>query len=118
MPPPERSGGLGMSGVLPRPGRDAGEESGTAAEQLRDVFDALTASVHGAPDRYPTALADWRRRERRRRIVVAILAALIFALADIIGLWALSKADVNTHIIFNDRPGTSHTHKSGIGPPP
>lgn len=89
-----------------------------AAEQLRDVFDVLTASVHGTPNRYPTALADWRRRERRRRLVVAILAAVIFALADIIGLWALSNADVDTHIIFDDRPGVVETPKGGIGPPP
>ncbi|MFB9180587.1 hypothetical protein ACFFX1_20780 [Dactylosporangium sucinum] len=93
--------------------------SGVAEEQLRDVFDALATSVHGASNRYPAALADWRRRERRRRIVLAILAAVIFALADVIGLWALGRADVNIHIIFDDRPGSStEAPRSGIGPPP
>ncbi|HEU4425252.1 MAG TPA: hypothetical protein VFR67_22200, partial [Pilimelia sp.] len=72
---------------------------GDTADQLREVFDALTTTVRGTPDGYPKALAGWRRRERRRRLVVAILATVIFALADIIGLWALSNADVDTHII-------------------
>ncbi|MET7395535.1 hypothetical protein ABZS66_18805 [Dactylosporangium sp. NPDC005572] len=114
-----------MSGVTPSqgpgqaPGTGSAAGSGVAEEQLRDVFDALVTSVHGASNRYPAALADWRRRERRRRIVLAILAAVIFALADIIGLWALSRADVNIHIIFDDRPGSStEAPRTGIGPPP
>ncbi len=89
-----------------------------AAHELREVFDTLTTSVRGAPNGYPKALTEWRRRERRRRLVVAILATVVFALADAIGLWALSKANVNTHIIFNDRPGVTQTPKGGIGPPP
>ncbi|UWZ34279.1 hypothetical protein Drose_23915 [Dactylosporangium roseum] len=110
-----------MNGVTPgrTPGTGPVTGSGAAEEQLRDVFDALVTSVHGTPDRYPAALADWRRRERRRRIVLPILAAVIFALANILGLWALSRADVNTHIIFNDRPGNStEAPTNGIGPPP
>jgi hypothetical protein len=96
-----------------------GRPAGNAAEdQLRDVFDALTTSVHGSPSHYPKALAQWRRRERRRRLLVAILAAIVFAVADIIGLWALGKAGVGTHIIFNDRPGITQTPRGGIGPPP
>jgi hypothetical protein len=95
-----------------------GRVGGETADQLRDVFDALTITVRGKPDSYPKALAGWRRRERRRRLVVAILATVIFALADIIGLWALSNADVDTHIIFNDKPGITETPRGGIGPPP
>ncbi|MGI5241788.1 hypothetical protein [Dactylosporangium sp. CA-139066] len=109
------------SGRVPRrtPATGSAADPGIAEEQLRDVFDALATSIHGASDRYPAALADWRRRERRRRIVLAILAAVIFAVADIIGLWALSRADVNIHIIFDDRPGSStEAPRGGIGPPP
>jgi len=95
-----------------------GAGGNATADQLRDVFDALTTTVRGAPDEYPKALAQWRRRERRRRLVVAVLATVIFALANIIGLWALSGADVDTHIIFNDRPGVTETPRGGIGPPP
>jgi hypothetical protein len=95
-----------------RPGGSA------AADQLRDVFDALTTEVHSPPNGYPKALAEWRRRERRRRLIVAILATIVFALADIIGLWALSNASIDMHIIFNDVPGTTQTPNGGIGPPP
>jgi hypothetical protein len=89
-----------------------------AADELRDVFNTLTSTVQGTPNGYPAALAQWRRRERRRRLVLAILAAVVFALADIIGLWALSNASVDRHIIFNDRPGVSEPADGGIGPPP
>jgi hypothetical protein len=34
--------------------------------------------------------------------VLAILAAVVFAAADAVGLWALSQADPNTHVIFSD----------------
>ncbi len=96
--------------------------SGPPAQQLRDVFDALATSVPAAStsNGYPDALAQWRRRERRRKLIVAILVAVVFAVADIIGLWALSKADVDNHIIFNNEPGTTQQAPAGagIGPPP
>jgi hypothetical protein len=103
-----------MTGAADGPGGPGG----ATADQLRDVFDTLTTAVHGAPDGYPKALAEWRRRARRRRLVLAILAAVVFALADIIGLWALSNASTDTHIIFNDRPGSTGPPNGGIGPVP
>lgn len=78
-------------------------------ERLRDAFDALSTGVRAEPNRYPKELAEWRRRERRRRLLVAILAAAVFALADIIGLWALSQASADRHIIFDDTPVLSHS---------
>ncbi len=86
-------------------------------DRLRDVFDTLASPIRAAPGGYPEALAAWRRRERRRRIILAILAALVFTLADIIGLWALSQASVDTHVIFNDSPGISQIPHGGVGPP-
>lgn|GEM_PF-2907636 len=71
-------------------------------ERLREAFGAVAAGVHADPGRYPRISAGWRRRYRRRRIVLAILAALVFAAADAVGLWALSQADPNTHVIFSD----------------
>jgi hypothetical protein len=85
-------------------------------ERLRDAFDALSTGVRSEPNRYPRELAQWRRRERRRRLVVAILAAVVFALADIIGLWARSQATTDKHIIFDDTPGISDT--PNVGPLP
>jgi hypothetical protein len=71
-------------------------------ELLRDAFDALASGVRTDPDAYRRVSAGWRRRYRRRRLVLAILAAVVFAAADAVGLWALSQADPNTHVIFSD----------------
>ena len=71
-------------------------------ERLREAFDALATGVRADPGAYRRASAQWRRRERRRRLVLAILAALVFTAADAVGLWALSQADPNTHVIFSD----------------
>ncbi|HLU54544.1 MAG TPA: hypothetical protein VKZ81_03705 [Pseudonocardia sp.] len=73
-----------------------------ADERLREALDALASGVRVDPDAYRRASAGWRRRYRRRRLVLAILAALVFAAADAVGLWALSQADPNTHVIFSD----------------
>jgi hypothetical protein len=73
-----------------------------ADERLREAFDALASGVRGDPGAYRRASAGWRRRYRRRRLVLAILAALVFTAADAVGLWALSQADPNTHVIFSD----------------
>jgi hypothetical protein len=71
-------------------------------ERLREAFDALAAGVRTDPDAYRRVSAGWRRRYRRRRLVLAILAAVVFTAADAVGLWALSQADPNTHVIFSD----------------
>jgi hypothetical protein len=71
-------------------------------ERLREAFDALAAGVRADPTAYRRVSAGWRRRYRRRRLVLAILAAVVFTAADAVGLWALSQADPNTHVIFSD----------------
>ncbi|GAA2248140.1 hypothetical protein GCM10010232_39300 [Streptomyces amakusaensis] len=53
---------------------------------------ALAGQVHPAPDAYRTARVQWRRRERRRRLVLALLVAVVFALAVLAGLWVLNSA--------------------------
>jgi hypothetical protein len=80
-------------------------------ERLRATLHALAAGVGEDPTAYRRASAGWRRRYRRRRLVLAILAAAVFTAADAVGLWALSQADPDTHVIFSDprpapvRPG-------------
>jgi hypothetical protein len=71
-------------------------------QRLREAFDALAAGVRPDPTAYRRVSAGWRRRYRRRRLVLAILVAVVFAAADAVGLWALSQADPNTHVIFSD----------------
>jgi hypothetical protein len=63
--------------------------------RLRQALGALAAGVHTRPDAYERALTEWRRRDRRRRLVALLLACLIFALSDGIGLWALNRSSTS-----------------------
>lgn len=74
----------------------------SADERLRDALGSLADAVRADPADYGRASASWRRRHRRRRLVLAILAALVFTAADAVGLWALSSADPHVHVIFSD----------------
>lgn len=79
-------------------------------DRLRETLSALAAGVHADPVAYRRASTGWRRRYRRRRLLLAILAAVVFTAADAVGLWALSQADPNTHVIFSDpRPVPAET---------
>lgn len=71
-------------------------------ERLRAALGAAAAGVRSDPGAYRRVSAGWRRREGRRRLVLAVLAAVVFVAADAVGLWALSQADPNTHVIFSD----------------
>jgi hypothetical protein len=82
-------------------GSSTHDEPGTD-ERLREAFGVLAARVRADPTAYRRVSVGWRRRYRRRRLVLAILAALVFAAADAVGLWALSQSDPNTHVIFSD----------------
>lgn len=69
------------------------EMGGTDTERrLRVALDAAVADVRPRPDAYARALAEWRRRERRRRLIGLLLACFVFALADGVGLWALNRS--------------------------
>jgi hypothetical protein len=65
---------------------------------------------------YRQVSTTWRRRERKRRLILAILTALIFATADAVGLWALNHANADSHIIFSDPTG-GQTPLGRIGQP-
>jgi hypothetical protein len=70
-------------------------------EQLREALDAVAGVVHPPPHAYRQVRQEWHRRERRRRLILAILIALVFAVADAIGLWALNRTHVDSPVIFN-----------------
>lgn len=70
-------------------------------KQLRETLEALAHQVHPAPEAYRTARGDWLRRERRRRLVLAVLITVVFALAVLIGLWVLNQAPSGSGAIFN-----------------
>jgi hypothetical protein len=73
----------------------------TGEERLRETLDALAAQVHAPPQAYRQVRAEWRRRERRRRLVLASLVAVVFTLANGIGLWALNHTQEGPNVIFN-----------------
>ncbi|WP_327716284.1 hypothetical protein OG381_13145 [Streptomyces sp. NBC_00490] len=70
--------------------------------ELEEALAALAGGVHAAPDAYRTARGEWLRRERRRRLVLAVLIAVVFALATLIGLWVLNQAPTDPGVIFSD----------------
>jgi hypothetical protein len=71
-------------------------------DRLRDALQTLAAGVPAASGDYRRASAGWRRRYRRRRLVLAILAGIVFLAADAIGLWALNQTDPDAYVIFSD----------------
>lgn len=79
-------------------------------DQLREALDALASGVRPAPNAYRQVRSEWLRRERRRRLILAILVALVFAIADAIGLWALNQTPNGPPIIFNDPTPVEQHH--------
>ncbi|MEU9265531.1 hypothetical protein AB0E04_08740 [Streptomyces sp. NPDC048251] len=69
--------------------------------ELCEALEALADGVRPAPDAYRTARGEWLRRERRRRLVLAVLIAVVFALATLIGLWVLNQAPSDPGVVFS-----------------
>ncbi|MEV0375426.1 hypothetical protein AB0I10_37660 [Streptomyces sp. NPDC050636] len=77
---------------------------------LRSTLESLAASVpDGSTNSYRKEQARWRRREYRRRCIVALLVLLIVAIVCAIGLMTLSHASPETHVIFNGAEARSST---------
>ncbi|MET9764051.1 hypothetical protein ABZ016_34200 [Streptomyces sp. NPDC006372] len=70
-------------------------------QELREALRALAGGVLPDPDAYRTARGEWLRRERRRRLVLAVLIAVVFTLATLIGLWVLNQAPSDPGVIFS-----------------
>ena len=81
----------------------------TTETQLRDALAALADGVHPAPDAYRAARGDWMRRERRRRLLLAVLVAVVFTLATLIGMWVLNQASSSRADGYD---GTGHSRVS------
>ncbi|KUO02919.1 hypothetical protein AQJ67_19120 [Streptomyces caeruleatus] len=82
------------------------DSGGTAAaarteRELREALEALAQGVQAAPDAYRTARGEWLRRERRRRLVLTVLIAVVFTLATLIGLWVLNQTPSDPGVIFS-----------------
>lgn len=74
------------------------------AERLRQAMNAVAEGVSPRPDAYERALAEWRRRERRRRLIGVVLACLAVAAADLIGIWALNHSSPPASVLFDSPP--------------
>lgn len=61
--------------------------------RVRDSLEALAAQATSSPDAYAKAKCEWQRRDRRRRLIMLAIAAVLVAAADIVGLWALHVHD-------------------------
>ncbi|MDX2545753.1 hypothetical protein ACOT81_02535 [Streptomyces sp. WI04-05B] len=91
-----------------RADRDHTEQDRTERE-LRAALETLAGAVSAAPspDAYRTARGDWLRRERRRRLVLAVLVTVVFTLATLIGLWVLNHAPSDPGVIFSGTRGAA-----------
>ncbi|MEU1853136.1 hypothetical protein ABZ499_28685 [Streptomyces sp. NPDC019990] len=91
----------------PTPSHDTGPDltgHGRTEQELREALRAMAGGVLPGPDAYRTARGEWLRRERRRRLVLAVLITVVFTLATLIGLWVLNQAPSDPGVIFS---GTS-----------
>ncbi len=86
-----------------------------SVERLRAALGAVADSVRPSPDAYERALLDWRRRERRRRVVGLLVAALLLTGADVLGLWALNHSAVRAPVVF-DAPAPAVIPSSVVPP--
>ena len=78
------------------------QEGGPSDDLVRDVLETLAAQVSVSPDAYHEVRAEWVRRQRRRKRLGVLIAIVLVALADLVGLWALNRADTGGSLIFDD----------------
>src|SRR5690606_35841762 len=91
--------------AVPRPpGADRTEQD------LRDALQALAGGVLPDPDAYRTARGTWLRRERRRRLVLTVLVAVVLALAVPSGPWVHPHSSADPGVIL---PGNGSPSAGG-----
>ncbi|MEO3975043.1 hypothetical protein [Streptomyces sp. CAU 1734] len=94
--------------------RETGPVNGPGTEQrLREAMDAVAGQVHPPPGAYHSVLGEWRRRERRRRLVLTLLTAVVFTLAVTAGVWVLNSAPARPGAPFDPSRTTSPTAPPG-----
>jgi hypothetical protein len=75
----------------------------TSGEQrLEAALRTVASGVTTSPGAYREVQSRWRRKERRRRLIVAALATAVVLATNGIALWALNDASPDQHIIFTD----------------
>lgn len=74
----------------------------TSEQRLEEALRGVASEVTVSPDAYRSVRTRWRRKERRRRLIVAALATAVVLATNGIALWALNDASPDQHIIFTD----------------
>jgi hypothetical protein len=69
-------------------------------QMLREALDVIADSVSAPPGAYRDARREWLRRERRRKVVLTIVIAIVFAVATLIGLWVLNDTSSRPHPVY------------------
>lgn len=69
-------------------------------QQLSAAIAAFADTIRPAADAFRNAQREWHRRERRRRMILAMLIMVVFASATLIGLWVLNQTSAAPHSVF------------------
>ena len=91
---------------------------GGTEQRLRDALGTLADGVEVDPGAYRRVRAEWRRRERVRRLLLLVLLLVVVACADAIGLWVVNSGSPGGSLIFDDRPGQRAPAVPGVPPAP
>lgn len=98
--------------------RLGGASPARTEEALRQTLSALATGIQATPPSYRQAQGQWQRRYRRRRLILAILIAVVFVVADAIGLWALNHTGRGSNVIFDGPVRIEQRDPAGgVGPP-
>jgi hypothetical protein len=92
-------------------------DSDKTEQLLRDILAPFADEAQRDPEAAQRVVARWKRRERKRKLIIATLIAVVFTTADAVGLWALNHADPAAHIIFSDSSTVQHHPIGRLGQP-
>lgn len=82
--------------------------SGTE-QMLREALDVIAGAVTAPPGAYRNARQEWLRRERRRKVVLTVVIALVFAAATLVGLWVLNDSSSHPHPVYGVAAAAART---------
>ena len=79
---------------------DTDTETFGTEQMLREALDVIAGAVTAPPGAYRSARREWLRRERRRKVVLTVVIAVVFAVATLVGLWVLNDSSSHPHPVY------------------
>ncbi|MFD7015306.1 hypothetical protein [Streptomyces sp. NPDC059928] len=67
---------------------------------LQSALTEVAETVQGSPDAYRRAQYRWRREAMKRRAIIVSIVMVLVVIACVAGVWALSGATPEGHVIF------------------